>query len=91
MVAQRLDYAAVGDGPLCALPDHPLQLGFQRRQLRDPGLHRSELLLRDDVGGCAGLVGLVGEAQKVADGVQRKPEFARVANESQPILCGLSV
>ena len=82
MVAEHLNDPAVGDGSLRTLGDHPVQLRFQRRQTRDARLHCGKLVLRDDVGGCAGLVGPVGEAEQVADRLERKSEIARVANES---------
>ena len=91
MIAQHLDDPATGNSPLSTLRDHPLQLRFQRRQARDARLDSSELLLRNNVGGCTGLIRPVREAQQIADCVERKPKLARVADERQSILCRLPV
>jgi len=85
MVAQHLDHSAIRDRALGALRDHPLKFSLQRRQPRDARLHGGKLFLCDDVRSGAGLVGPVGEAEQVADGLERKSEITRLADESKPV------
>ena len=54
----------------------------------DLGFDVGENVARDAVDLGAGLIGFVDELQEFADGVERKAEFARVADEGEPVGVG---
>lgn len=83
MISQNLDHAAFPDRAMRTLRHHLLQLAAQRRQLRDPPVHRLQLRLRDGVGSGAGLVRIVLQGQQVADRVEWKAKVAGMADEKQ--------
>jgi len=85
MVAQHLDHPAIGNLAARALHDHPLQFGLQRRQPREAALHLGKLRARDGVGCDARLFGIVREAEKVTDRLEREAEVPCVADEGKPL------
>ena len=89
MVAENLNHAAIGNHATGALDQHPLQFDRQFCHPRDARLDRGKLRKGDGGGGGAGLVWLVRQAEKVADGIERKARFTRMPNEGQPLM-GLS-
>ena len=91
MVAQHFDHPAIGDFPACALHDHAFQFTFQRRQPRKTAFDLSQLRLGDGIGAGTGLVGLVRQAEEVADRLKGKAEGAGVADEGEAIQSRLPV
>ena len=87
MVAENLNHAAIGNHATGALDQHPLQFDRQFCHPRDVRLDRGKPRRGD--GGGTGLVWLVRQAEKVADGIERKARFTRMPNEGQPLM-GLS-
>ena len=84
MVAQNLDHPAISDPPARALHNHAFQFGLERRQPREAAFYLCQLRLGDGIGGSAGLVGIVGQAEKIADRFQREAKIAGVPDEGQP-------
>lgn len=84
VIAQHLDHTAIRHLAVGALLDHPLQFGFELAQPGDPGLDLTELTPGDPVRCRTGQFWLVGKAEQFPDGLQRKPEFTGMADESQP-------
>ena len=85
MVAQHFDHPAIGDFPACALHDHAFQFTFQRRQPRKTAFDLSQLRLGDGIGAGTGLVGLVRQAEEVADCLEAEAQVSGVADEGQPV------
>ena len=85
VVAQNLDHPAVGDGAVGALRDHPLEFRFERPEARDSCADGGKLGSGDGIGGGAGLVGPVRQAEKVADRLEREAEVAGMADEGQAV------
>ena len=67
MVAQDLDDMTIGNPPARALHDHTFQFYLQSRQAQNAAFHLGQLCLGDGIGGSAGLVGIVRQAEEVAD------------------------
>ena len=59
--------------------------------MRQASLDGNELCASDPVGLVAGLVGMVGQAEKVANGVEREPERSRVPHEGEAFARGFVV
>ncbi len=74
----------LGDTPARALHDHAFQFSFQRRQPDNAAFDLGKLRLGDRIGGSAGLVGFIREAEKVADCLQGKAQLACVPDVGQP-------
>jgi hypothetical protein len=70
MIRQHLDNAAFGDPSAAALGNHAPQLALKGAQPRDPLLDLAKMHLRDAVDDGAGAVGMVGEAQQLANGIE---------------------
>ena len=84
MVAQHLDHPAIGDLPACALHDHAFEFGFQRGQPRKAAFNLGQLRPGDGIGGGAGLIRIVRQAEKIADRFEREAQIARMPDEGQP-------
>lgn len=82
-VRQRLDDPALGYAPARALVHHALELGLERAETGDPGLHLGEPRAGDRVGRRTGLGGVILKPKQGADCLHLEPQLARVANERQ--------
>lgn len=87
MVPQHLDDPAVGDLAARALHHHAFKLGLEGRQPREAAFDFDKLRPRNGICGCAGLIGVVREAEKVADRLECEPQVARVPDEGKPVEC----
>ena len=85
MVSQNADDFAFSDDASPALTDHSFEFPFKGGKASNPGLDLSQLFLSDGVGRRAGLLGVVGQAQKLFDRLKRESEFACVPNEGQSL------
>lgn len=63
VVSQHLDHPTVADAATCTLLQHALQLGLEGDEPGYPRLHLGELRPGDAIGGVAGLIGSIREAQ----------------------------
>ena len=91
VIAQHFDHVAIGDPAPGAVVHHSFQFGFQGLQPGDPAFDDQKLGTGDSVNLGAGLIGAVGQAQKVADRLQRETKLAGVADEGEPVLCGAGI
>jgi hypothetical protein len=85
MVAKDLDDPAIGDPPARALHDHALLFRLQRGKAHQATFHLGQLRLGDGVGGSAALVGMVRQAEQVADCLEREAKIAGMPDEGQPL------
>lgn len=85
MVAENLDYPAVRDPAARALHHHALKFRLQSGQPRKAAFNLGQLCPCDGIGGGAGLVGFVRQAQEVADCLEREAKVACVTDERQPV------
>lgn len=85
VVGQGFYDAALRDLPATAAPDHSPQFRAQRRQLRDFPLDLGDMGRSDAVGALARLIRLGGHGEQFPHGIQREAQFARVANEGEPV------
>jgi hypothetical protein len=67
MVREYFDDAAVGDPSAAALVDHALQLRLKSVQPLDPLLDLAQVRFDDAVGGDAGPVRVISQAQQFAN------------------------
>lgn len=91
VIAEHFNHSAVGNRAPGALHDHALKLRLERCEPRDALLHGRELSARNGISCGTGLVGVVREAQKVADRLKREAQLAGVADEGQPLLGAASI
>ena len=87
MVTEYLDDPAVGDPAARALHHHAFKLGLEGCQPRKAIFDFEKLCLCDGICGGAGLIRVVGKAEKVADRLEREPQVARVPDEGKPVEC----
>lgn len=76
VIAEHLNDPAVRDCAAGTLLQHPLQLGFQGHKSSDPCIDRGQLTRRDGIGGVTGPIRFVRQAEKLPNGLQRKPQVA---------------
>ena len=84
VVRQHFNNSTFPDLAMCALPDHPAQLGLQRQQPFDLGLDIRQHVARNAIDAFTGLVGPVRQVEKFPNGVEGKAQLAGMANESEP-------
>jgi hypothetical protein len=82
VVGKHLDDPTLTDTPMAAFPDHAGQLTSQCHQPCDAVLNLNKVPPSDDVHLGTRTIRLGGERQKLPDGLDLKPELARMANES---------
>jgi hypothetical protein len=83
VIVKNLDHVAISDPTTLALPDHSSQLGLQGLQALDTPLNFNQLCTGNGIGGFARLIGLIGEAQQIPDGIQGKPQLSGMTDEYQ--------
>ena len=91
MITQHLNDPTIGDPVPCALDDHAFKFGFQGCQAGHATFYFGELGLGDRVGCSAGLIGIVRQAEKVADRLERKAKLACMSNEREPFMGLVSI
>ena len=67
MRSKRIQNPALGDCPTAALADQIRKLSMQCRQVRNLGLDRGQMLLREFIDSSAGSLSIVGEIEEGAD------------------------
>lgn len=85
MICQNADDLAFADDAHPTLANHSFKFAFKGGKANNAGLNLSQLFLSDGVGRCAGLCGVIGQAQKFLDRFERKAEFACMSNEGQSL------
>ena len=85
VVGQNLDHPALVDPAPLALGEHAFELGSKRGKPRDAALDVGEVSSGDLVGFVARPLWIIRKLQEIADGLDRKAEFARVADETQAL------
>lgn len=83
VIGQYANDFAFTDNTRPAFADHPLKLTFESGEAGNTGIHLSQLFLSDGISGGTGLLGVVGQTQKLFDRLKRKAEFSRMPNEGQ--------
>src|SRR5262245_52552456 len=86
VIAQDLDHPAVADAAMAAFLDHPLELLLKRLEPLQALLHFLKPAACYVIGALAARLGIVGDAQKRANGLDREAEVAGVADEGQALL-----
>lgn len=76
-----LDDLAVGDCPVTAGSDHPVEFAAQRAQIGDLAIDFGEVDARDPVDRFAGLVLVIRQREELAHGIEREAEIAGAADE----------
>lgn len=85
VVGQGFDDSALRDPAASAAPDHSPQFRAQRRQLPDFPLDLGDVRGSDAVGALARSIRLSGHGEQFPHGIEREAQFARVANEGEPV------
>lgn len=91
VIAEDGDDAAVGDPAAAALVQHSGQLQPQCLQAGDPALDLVKLTLSNGVDGLTWFIGIVHQAQQIADRLQRKAQLTRMTDERQPVDIRLAI
>ena len=86
MIAQDLDDPTIGYPVTRALDHHTLKFGLQGRQAGKTAFNLGKLRFGDCVGCGTGLIRIVGQAEKVADGFEGKAKLAGVSDERQSFM-----
>ena len=87
MVAQNFDHPALGDPAARALHEHAFEFRLEGRQPREAAFDFGELRPGDGIGCGTGPVGLIRQAEQIADRFQCEAQVARMANEGQSFEC----
>lgn len=85
VIGKHFDHPALVDTAVAAALYHQLQLALQGVEASYPLLDFDKMRLGDCVGRLAGLMGVVLQLQKGADRFDLEAEFARMADEHQPV------
>ena len=80
LVGQHLDDVAFRHAPAAAHGDHARELRLQRPQASDAAAHRGQVLAGDRIHLGAGALRIVCQRQQRPHILQRKAQFARVAD-----------
>ena len=82
VIAQHLDDPAIGYRVTGTLHHHALQFGFQGHKPRKAALNLGKLRPCNGVCSGAGLIGIVRQAEQIADCLQRKTKLAGMTDEA---------
>lgn len=85
VVGQNTDYFALSNDAHSAFANHPFQLSLESGKASNTRFDLSQLFLSNGISRRAGLLGVIGQTQKLFDRLKGEAEFARVPNERQSL------
>lgn len=92
VVAQRIEHATFLNGRMAAHVEQPFERRLEGFEIGDFFPDLGEMLDRDPVDFAArGAIGALRNGEQAPHRVERKTEFARFANEGEPLAMGLAV
>jgi hypothetical protein len=81
VINQHFNHAALADVAVAASFDHAFQLSLESIQTAQSHFHLAHLLASESIGGGAGLLGIILQFEKCANGIEIKAEFAAMPDE----------